>query len=492
LIQINVLLWSSFSYFDNQLIALIILRYISLSFLFFSLWLSVDGQEALGFKLGNYAGTERIFLNPALSQTSAYKWEANLASIHGFFYSDYAFIKETSLLSLINTDVVEVLTLKSQVTENLPDNTLVFDLNGGDKVLSAHLDVSGPSLITNFFGGYKIGVFTKFRANISSGRISENFGIYELNESFSRQQINFKKTQIAGMSWREIGIHLSKSFEQFDTGINIKHLKAYGGFFAKVDTDQDVDYTGGIISFGSNELAGGVGYTTDGLNNSEFDPLANNGHRAGFSVDLGVRFNVEEISVGVSILDLGFINFKDNVENYALPDNYTDFDVDPNDYVDITNLEQLIDQVEEDTPFASDQNNGGFLIGTPVALNISADYPVSNKLFVSASATQRIKLLGISTISDNAFSVVPRFQSNWISAYLPVTVYNYSRVQVGAAARLAYLTIGSDDIISVFREADFRGSDIYIKLSVTPLFKIKRRRRLGSRQSGSSAKCYEF
>lgn len=416
-----------------------------------------------------------------------------MTSLHAFVYTDYAFIRKASLLSLIKTnDELDIVNYRSQVTENPLSTSLIFDLDGGSKKLSGHFELSGPALIMNFFSGFKIGVFSKFRGNVSSGRIAENFGVYELSESFNRQVINFNKTQISGMLWREIGLHLSKSFETYDIGINVKHLNAYEGFFAKIDTDQDISYVNGIVAFGSNDLGGGLGYTRNGIYSNNFDPFDTNDHGWGLSIDLGARFDINDLSIGVSLLDLGYISFANHVENYALPDNYTDFDVDPNDYLEVRSLDDLISQVETDTPFEPFFNHQGFKIGLPTALNISADYPINENYFISASMTQRIKILNASTVSDNALSVIPRFQSNWVSAYLPVTIYNYSQLRVGAAARLAYLTIGSDDLMSIFRETDFRGSDIYIKLSVTPLFKIKRRNKSGSKISGSSAKCYEF
>lgn len=432
-------------------------------------------------------------MNPALSQSSAFSWEANLASLHAFLYTDYGFIRKASLVSLAkNNNVPEIINLRSQIEENPSTRSLIFDTDGGNKQLSGHFEMSGPTLIMNFFSGFKIGVFSKVRGNISAGDIPENFGVYELNESFNRQVINFEKTQISGLLWREIGLHLSKSLESYDIGINVKHLNAYEGFFAKVDSDQDVSYANGVIGFGSNELAGGLGYTRNGIYANNLDPLDTHNHGWGLSIDLGIRFDINDLGIGVALTDLGYISFANHVENYALPDRYTDFAVDPNDYIEIRSLDDLITQVEVDTPFEPYFNHQGFKIGLPTALNISADYSIDKNYFISASMTQRIKILNASTINDNALSVIPRYQSNWVSAYLPVTMYNYSQLRVGAAARFAYLTIGSDDIMSVFRESDFRGSDIYIKLSVTPLFKIKRRNKSRSNISGSNAKCYKF
>jgi len=452
---------------------------------------SVRAQEALGFKLGSYAGPDRIYLNPASAQSSSFKWEVNLASLHAFLFTDYAFIRKTSLLSLSEINSIQLLNLKSTVTENPTATSLIFDLDGGNKLLSGHIEIGGPAILTNFFFDMKVGVFTKIRANASTGKISENFGVYELNESFSSQLIKFEKNQISGMFWREIGIHLSKSLELFDVGVNIKRLDAYEGAFANVDTDQNLDYTNGILKVGSNELAGGVGYTRNGVYSNKFQLRDTNDHGKGVSIDLGVRFDLDELSLGVSLIDLGLINFRHHVENYALPGNYSDFDVDPQDYIEVSTLEELIDQVEMDSPFEPFFNHRGFKIGTPAGLNISADYSIDQNIFISASLTQRLKFMKLSTIRDNTLSVVPRFQSKWLSAYLPLTVYNYSRVRVGAAARLAYFTIGSEDLLSIFHKSDFRGSDVYVRLSITPLFKIKRRKK-SRKISGSNAKCYEF
>lgn len=448
-------------------------------------------QETLGFKLGSYAGVDRIYLNPASSQSSAFAWEANLASLHAFLFTDYAFIRRTSVLSLSQIENLQVLGLRSSVTENPSITSVIFDLDGGDKLLSAHIEIGGPAIVSNFFFDTKIGIFTKIRANASSGQISENFGVYELNSSFSSEIISFKKNQISGMFWRELGFHLSKRLDIADVGINIKRLDAYEGFYASVDSDQNINYSNGILEVGSNELGGGFGYTKNGAYTNKFQLRDTNDHGKGLSFDLGVRFDVNEFSLGISLIDLGFINFKNHVDNYALPDNYTDFNVDPQDYVDVNTLEELVDQIETDSPFEPFFNHQGFMIGTPAGLNISADYPIDKNLFISASLTQRLKLMKLSTIRDNSLSVVPRYQSKWISAYLPVTVYNYSQLRIGAAARFAYLTIGSEDLMSIFRDTDFRGSDIYVRLSVTPLFKIKRKKRSG-KISGSDAKCYEF
>lgn len=490
--NINVTLRSRLKPFKIKPVLKIFLCFHLICFCIISFGIKLSSQESLGFKLGNYAGVDRIYLNPALSQTSAFTWEANIASVHAFLFTDYAFIRRTSLLDLRNIDELQLLSLRSTVSEDPSSTSIIFDLDGGDKSFSTHFEIAGPAIVSNFFFDTKIGIFTKFRANASTGGISESFGIYELNESFSSQVIDFRKTQISAMLWSEIGLHLSKSIEQFDIGINIKRLNAYEGAFARVDTDQNVDYRNGVLSVGNNELQGGLGYTRNGIYSDNFDLRNSQDHGGGISFDLGIRFDINELSLGVSILDVGLINYRHHVENYALPDNYTDFAVDPQDYVGVRSLDEFIDQIEIDSPFEPFFDHRGFIIGTPAALNVSGDYAIDQNLFVSASWTQRLKLLNLSTIRDNTLSIVPRYQSKWISAYIPVTLYNYSKLRLGAAARFAYLTIGSEDLVSIFRKTDFRGSDIYVRLSVTPLFKIKRNKSRKSGFSRSNAKCYEF
>ncbi len=72
---------------------------------------------------------------------------------------------------------------------------------------------------------------------------------------------------------------------------------------------------------------------------------------------------------------------------------------------------------------------------------------------------------------------------------LPVSLYNYSKLRVGISARLAFITIGSDNLSSFFKQSELTGSDIYVGIKVNP-FKLN----LSGRGRGNNkpVRCYQF
>ncbi len=90
---------------------------------------------------------------------------------------------------------------------------------------------------------------------------------------------------------------------------------------------------------------------------------------------------------------------------------------------------------------------------------------------------------------------MPRFESRWIDVSLPFSVYEWEEFRVGLAARLAFLTIGTDDLGSILQRSDFNGSDLYFAIKLHP-FKLiggnnRRPGRSGGRNKGG-VRCYEF
>ena len=70
----------------------------------------------------------------------------------------------------------------------------------------------------------------------------------------------------------------------------------------------------------------------------------------------------------------------------------------------------------------------------------------------------------------------------------------YEEFNVGASVRLGFITIGSENLGSIFKKSDFTGSDIYFALKVNP-FNIDfggRAIRSGSKNRGKKSKCYRF
>jgi len=71
---------------------------ISLVLFFYSY--TTKSQETLGFSFDKYSGTHLVELNPAFSSISANRWDFTLGSFHGFAFTDYGFLRSSSLLNL--------------------------------------------------------------------------------------------------------------------------------------------------------------------------------------------------------------------------------------------------------------------------------------------------------------------------------------------------------------------------------------------------------
>ena len=114
---------------------------------------------------------------------------------------------------------------------------------------------------------------------------------------------------------------------------------------------------------------------------------------------------------------------------------------------------------------------------------------IRENLYVNATLIQRTPI-GTNTIErGNLFALTPRYESRWISAFLPVSIYNWQNFQIGTAIRLAFLTIGTENIGSFFGQKNLTGTDFYAAIRINP-YKLGWKN--GGGKKGKAVKCYEF
>ncbi len=453
----------------------------------------LSGQESLGLTLDKYSGVNLIDLNPAASSRSPYNSDVLLGSAHGFGFTDYGHLKTASLLNLQGR-LADAFVIEAQST--IPDPAeitpplIIFDEDGGDKKLSSHLEIIGPGVIFSIHPTIKIGLFTKAKANISSFSVPEALGFYELNEArFADFQLDLEPAKMSAMYWHEIGLHASKQLGSLSFGVNVKYL--LGGEGAFIENNEFIS-----VPFDSMELNPiGVpldlqfGLTNSTLNTGSFNPFSDMDSGVGLGFDIGVTYESEGLYLGASILDIGRVSFTQSTEIYRFGDQSNIVDITP--YDALTSTREFLDRIVNDFDVQVD-NASAFKIGLPMALSLQGDLHIQDNYFVSATLTNRLKVFPNSLSRDNTLSIIPRYESKWISAFLPITVYEYSRVRVGAAARFGFLTIGSDHILSVFTNSDFRGSDIYLRLALFPFGNQSERSLKGKSKGKSGLGCYDF
>lgn len=460
-------------------------------------------QEQLGLRIDNYAGINSVLLNPANNLTSPFTWDFNLVSAGVFVENNYAYVARTNLIALLkNTN--NIVSAPDITSDNQPGpNDLVLDYfdNENKRFFSFSAQAMGPSLMINLNSGHTFGIFTNARAVSNSRDIPYQLGYYNFERTPLDEPITIPQFNVAGMAWSEIGINYAYQFATdygtIGLGANLKFLQGYEGFYVANESETTVSQlSGDTIALSAANFHFGL---TDG-NTDDSNDFNLNKNGSGIGLDLGAIFTIdgnEENTYfwkfGVSVIDIGKINFNNNVQRH-LYQTTTTVNIPGNDYQNLANtadayLQQLSEDILGD-PTASNVGNTGFDIWLPSALSLQADYRVRSNVYVNATLVQRLPMGNIALQRDNIFAISPRFESRWLGVTMPVVLYNYQDFRVGTALRLAFLTIGSDHLGSILKKGNFTGTDFYVAVKINP-FKLNWGGGSGKR-GGKGVKCYDF
>ena len=464
--------------------------------IYFCLLSSALSQESLGLHMDKYSGTDLMFWNPSNMTSSANRWDITLGSAHIFGFSDYAFLRNSSLFDLTDdARLAQVIGARGAIPNDSENGVfLIYDEDFGDKTFSTKLTVSGPAVSFQVKENWRIGIFTKLRTHLTAPDIPENFGLFELNTArFVDGSLNLDPASGAGLYFFEFGGHVSTQLsDEWSIGGNIKAQIASEGFFLDSNANTTIPFDLESINGDAN---GSVldnidfGTTNNVINSEEFSPFDNLDSGFGLGIDLGARITKETWSAGLSIIDFGFVRMRNNVELYTIINSTQELFFD--DYLLVTSLREALDQLAVDfdlNPFV----DNGFTIGLPTGLVLQGSMKLNEDFNISGQFTQRIPVFNNSLARENSIAVAPHYSTKWLSVFAPITLYEYSRVRVGFAARIGILTVGSDHLGTLFRDHDFRGSDLYVKLSVIPFQLNSNKKSKGRRNGKSNVKCYEF
>lgn len=464
----------------------------------------LNGQGAMGMKFDSYNASETIHLNPALAHDTETKIELSLGGLHAFGYTDYGLIRRTSIMHARQIDTMTI----SYELEDIPTRpripTLIFDRNGGDKIISLGYELAGPSILLQITPDLKVGAFTKMRGALSSFDIPENYGGYELSDSEETQIIESDISSITMMMWKEAGLHISKRMGNFVLGVNARYIIPTAAGIGRLNTVESLDYINKRVQVPSQvELA----YTQDiedytSLNDVWSAP--NNGN--GYGMDIGLSYMTFAFSLSASITDIGMVRNIVNTKHfyiYQSQEEYTSINI--NEYERLDDFDDFLNQADQDLPLIKSQNEG-MMMYLPTAFSLQAHIRVIPKLNISAAWIQRIpNVIGNvgqnvnSLYKNNSISVIPRYETKWFSAALPISIQEYERVHVGASLRFGYLTLGSDKVTSLVGKSDFNGTDFYAKVTLFPFWKpglkkkkVKKKKVRKESESNKNVKCYNF
>ncbi|MCC6726944.1 MAG: hypothetical protein IT258_20755 [Saprospiraceae bacterium] len=465
---------------------------------------TVFSQEQLGLRLETYAGVSSLAINPTGNLNNPLKWDVSLVGAGVFLENNYVFLKNTSLLRLYRHRNDAEFILAEDKEGPTADKVFIADFfnNRAKRFAVVNAIAMGPALAVRIGHQHSVGIFANNRTMGGSVNIPNQFSYYKYDARPFNESFEIPKFQVAEMSWREFGLNYAFSVPvrkgAVGLGLSLKFIRGIDATFLEtLSPYQHTRQPGNIITAGLPNSQFGFAQGTSFQNNIIIDKASGRG----LGLDLGISYQAKgsKLKLSAALMDLGRIKFDNDAQAHRLDLDST-ISIDLDDYGQFKSkdeLEQIVNNFGKNSLSDPDATLDGtsFKMALPAALNLQADYAVTEQFYVNALLMQRLPSLQPGPKRGNLLAITPRWQHRWFSASLPVSVYNWSRVHVGFAARLGWLVIGSDNMASWFFNKNLTGTDFYIALKVNP-FEIRKRNEGGpeKHQYGrrGKVKCYTF
>lgn len=435
-----------------------------------------NAQSYIGFLTDNYSGVNSVISNPANIVDSRFKTDINLIGVGVFGVNDYYGV---NIFDAIKDDYDFDLSANKSPTS---DNNVMFDI-----------DVMGPSFMFNINKNSSLAISTRARsfANI----YSVNGEFFENLDNDNSEDFNYDEGNIStlGNAWAELGVTYARVLinnkEQFlKGGLTLKYLQGAGSAYVSGnDVSIDYDADGTPIPGGTTGSVSSTGELTfarfTGIEDEDYEyELVDNA--TGFGVDLGFVYewrpnhadynktnaqgdsytlknkNKYKLKLGLSITDIGSVNYKD-----GLQDTYdvTNTDVSEQDLEDAESLEDLLNDF-----YTLIDSKVGYKTQLPTAVHLNADWSFTQHLYVNLNTDFSLVSKNNESASriSNIVSLTPRFESKIFSFYVPLSFVEFSGFQAGAGLRFGPLYVGSGSVLTALVSDNSRGADVYAGLKI--------------------------
>lgn len=461
-----------------------VIFYLLFSILLLVFSIQLKAQEMLGVTLGNYSGTTSTIINPAMMTNTHYFLDINLISTDIFANNNAAYIpgSDYSMWKAVNN---------KPLPEYEPKNTnfLYYD-NHDTKDLAVNLRIMGPSAMFQY-GDHAFGLSTGLRTFSSGNNVPWEMPVFGFESLKYEELYNIKfddyNTDFQANIWGEIGFsyayNIIKYFDnQLTLGVSVKYLMGFSATYVDVENIEYIVQNDSVINI--TNLDAKIGYSIPiDYDNNDFPDAASKIKGTGFGFDIGVvyvkrknidnnrwnkiceqQYNDYKYRIGVSILDIGSINYKNNTQVHsfdnvnALWENYDDLSYD--------NLNQVIGEISDvfyDDPNAS-LSASSMKIGLPTTLSIQADYHLNKNIYLGAVLFHPIRLNKHTLRRPAQIAFTPRYETQFLEFALPISLYEYKQPRIGASVRLYFLTIGTDRLGTWIGAGDLNGMDLYFSL----------------------------
>lgn len=440
---------------------------------------NAGAQEMWGVVNSNYAGINSSLINPGLMADSKHWLDINFITMDAFAENNSFYIphEEVYFLEIFSPAADfgdEQPVLKDTYAKKQPLHASFstrielpsFMLNLGQQAFGFQMSVRGAGSMRGV--GYQTSKF-----------------LYE-GIDFDPQQdqyLELRNMKSAALSWAEFGLTYSRIFSQFtdnqwSAGITLKKIQGLGGaYFSSPYSNYIVydDSTLAVEEFDAEFAASmPLDYSDNGYSSANGISLGN-----GWAVDLGlvyqkkrdgnglIRFKIPceqkwssyKYKLGVSILDLGYVKFKDNAFVYSFDNAQTYW---PGfDRFDPQSVDGLRNEVSARFAHGLSPDKTSFSMGLPTALSLQYEWHPAGYWFYNVTFVQPTPLFRNSVVRPVQLSFTPRYEKRRFELSVPLSVMDWNRFRFGVAVRFLNITVGTDYFSSWTGWFDLYGSDIY-------------------------------
>jgi hypothetical protein len=421
--------------------------------LFFSLFSTqlLFSQENQGLVHDNYNPVNGQYINPSNLVDSKVWLDINGLGANSYFRNNAAFFPDANWLNFesLNQDI--------EVKTTLRNIRLYTDV-----------EVRGPAISVQL-GKNAISVFTGARGVVNINRIPGELAKYAINETLEQEDIGeyeFRNGRIKTMAWGEVGITFgrilaAKNNNLWTAAVSVKRLygvqqtnllvRSANVIVREVD-EVDLISTDGKFSFAEPALDAGRGFgLSAGIHYKKMKTTAN-GYIPHWK-RTGCEYREYQYKVGVSLLDIGFVNFTTN-----------SFSGKFDETLDIDNISD-IDELSEN--LNSSKNGDKVRSWLPSAISAQVDYNVNDQIYLNTTLVQKFPFMSnvYGVERTNLLAVSARYESRFLGLGIPISLENYTNPQIGLALRVFNLSVGSDNLLPFFVEHnELLAGDFYFSL----------------------------
>lgn len=444
---------------------------------------SAVSQEMPGLTNSNFAGSNAVLINPANMVLSKIYFDVHLFTAGAFVQNNLVYIpaNDYKIMDFLNSS-------KDLPTYPPNNNNFTYYKNALDKYAFNSERIIGPSAMM-LYGDHAFSFQTSVRTALSATNIPYEIGVFSIEglryPPFYNVNFWSKNERVGAMAWGEVSFSYAYAFKKefrdhWSAGISVKRLMGYSAGFMRVKELNYVVLNDSTLNIRNLTADAGFSLPVD-FDNNDFpihDPFFKGG---GFGFDLGVTFtrmkqgfqrnnpryiceqpySDYKYRVGVSLLDIGAINFKHNAQLHQFVDGnafWQNFDT--TNYSNINQLARQFSEVLLGDPDAS-LKGSKFRMGLPSAISLQFDYHYRQNIYINATIIQPLVIWKYGVVRPAQLAVTPRFETDWFEFSLPFSLYQYRLPRLGAAVRLGVVSLGTDRLGTLLGMTDLTGVDIY-------------------------------